>query len=180
MAEKTIRQEVIDYKKSRGMGKYDALTEKELERFERGWADMMVKIWQEKLVLLGAVHTGALYRSMGYNIVGENGRNRQIAHRFLLYGLYVENGSGNGYKRGNGGNLAIRDEEYRKQHKMGKTREKRFWFSKRYYASIQKLYDIEARAYSLQYVNKVREGLTQQMMNIQGSGFRIARTNSPL
>lgn len=180
MPGQTIRQTVLEYKKAKGMGKYDALTPEELDRFERGWADMMVKIWQEKITRLGIIRTGALYRSLNYNIVGQNGRNRQIAHRFLLYGLYVENGTGRGYKRGNGGNLYFLDRGYRRAHHLGEPRKKRVWFARRYYASIQKLYDIEARAYSLQYVNKVREGLTQQMMNIQGSGFRIARTNSPL
>ncbi|MBQ6203604.1 MAG: hypothetical protein IJK46_05865 [Prevotella sp.] len=38
----------------------------------------------------------------------------------------------------------------------------------------------DVRKYTGLTVNKVREGLIQQMMNIQGSGFRIARTNSPL
>ena len=49
MPGQTIRQAVLEYKKAKGMGKYDALTPEELDRFERGWADMMVKIWQEKM-----------------------------------------------------------------------------------------------------------------------------------
>lgn len=180
MAQQTIRQTALDYKKAKGMGKYDALTPEELDRFEQGWADMMIKIWQEKITRLGIIRTGALYRSLGYNIVGQNGRNREIAHHFLLYGLYIENGTGNGYKVGNGGDLHFLGKDYRRAHHLGEPRKKRAWFAWRYYASIQKLYDIEARSYSLQYANKLREGLAQQMMNIQGSGFRIARTHSPL
>ena len=39
----------------------------------------------------------------------------------------MANGTGNGYRRGNGGNLEILDKNYRKQHGMGRQREPRDW-----------------------------------------------------
>ena len=36
--------------------------------------------------------------------------------KFLQYGIYVDLGTGKGYKRGNGGDLKFLGKDYRKEH----------------------------------------------------------------
>jgi len=67
------------------------------------------------------------------------GYDMQATFRFLQYGLYVDAGTGNGYRRGNGGNLQILDKDYRRSHKMGKGRTRRPWFSRSWYISREVL-----------------------------------------
>ena len=43
----------------------------------------------------------------------------QLTFEFLQYGLYVDAGTGRGYKRGNGGDLYFLAKDYRKEHKLG-------------------------------------------------------------
>ncbi len=95
------------------------------------WFDKMVQIWGDKLDLQGVYDTGALRRS-----VMSAGKGRPLIddHRiamtfnFLLYGIYVDLGVGNGYRHGNGGDLEILDDVYRHEHKMGNKRVRKSWF----------------------------------------------------
>ena len=48
-------------------------------------------------------------------------------------------GTGNGYTRGNGGDLEILNPTYRYKHHLGKQRERRPWFSRSWYISTQVL-----------------------------------------
>ena len=71
------------------------VTQSDIYAYERGWAEEMVKIWKEKIMHYRIRHTGALYNSVQATSFG--GSSRTIAHKFLLYGLYQETGTGNGY-----------------------------------------------------------------------------------
>lgn len=125
------------------------VSEADIHAWEKGWADEMVNIWQEKIIHYRIRHTGALFRSV--QATQHGGASRMIAHKFLLYGLYQAAGTGNGYKRGNGGNLEFLDPAYRVKHHLGKARERKPWFAPRYYASIMKLNDMEGMFYGEQY-----------------------------
>ena len=94
-------------------------------------------------------HTGALFNSVQATSFG--GSSRTIAHKFLLYGLYQEAGTGNGYYHGNPGDLEFLDPEYRAKHHLGEPRQRRPWFNRKYYASIMKLNDMEGYFYGEEY-----------------------------
>lgn len=129
------------------------MTEEELRKYERGWADTLVDILHERLMMLSIRDTGALYDSVRRGVVTD----RTIEHRFLEYGIYVANGTGNGYKRDNGGYLQILDKEYRKEHGLKKKRKPRDWFFKRYHYSIHRLNEKEAEFYGDQYQGMIKE-----------------------
>jgi len=73
-----------------------------------GWQDLMMTIWQERLRLHDVGVTGALESSFQSPVIAWDGdMPRAIEHSFLLYGLYVEAGVGNGYRHGNRGDLGF-------------------------------------------------------------------------
>lgn len=131
------------------------MTQAELKVWEQGWTAEMVKIWEEKIMQYRIRHTGALFNSLS-GAAGE----RTIEHKFLMYGIYQARGSGNGYTKGNGGNLQVLDPEYRAKHNLRKTREKRPWFMKKYYRSIMVLNEFEGHFYGQAYMGALFQALT--------------------
>ena len=105
--------------------------------FQERWARKMVDIWTDRLVMLGAVDTGELLRSVKRGATALSEAESLLTFHFLDYGIYVDAGTGRGYKRGNGGDLKFLGKDYRKQHKLGKPREKRPWFTKSWNISLR-------------------------------------------
>lgn len=56
-----------------------------------------------------------------------------------MAGIYVDLGVGNGYRRGNGGNLPFLDPVYRHEHHKGMPRARRPWFNVSWFISTQVL-----------------------------------------
>ena len=112
-----------------------------IREYAQGWQDKMIEIWRDRLDLLGVRDTGALRASVqkGHFDMGDAGG--AMAFRYLQYGIYVDLGVGNGYRRDNGGDLEILNPTYRLEHKMGKKRERRLWFSRSWYISTMVLKD---------------------------------------
>lgn len=132
------------------------VTEQDIREWERGWAEMMVKIWRENILRLGIVDTGRLHNTMSHRVTDLSGQ-ITIAHEFMMYGIYVARGVGRGYRRGNSGKddengLQFLGKSYRKAHKMGKARKKRDWFSKKYLRSIRVLSEVERDLYGEAYM----------------------------
>lgn len=127
------------------------VTQQDIYAYERGWANEMVNIWKEKILHYRIRHTGALFQSIRINSLS-NGNH--IFHRFLMYGIYQNNGVGNGYFHGNSGkddNQGLQFLRRSDPRHANKHRQPRPWFSRRYYASVLKLRDIEALLYGYQY-----------------------------
>lgn len=95
----------------------------------------MIDIWTERIKLLGVVDTGALLRSPVKLPVQHDGRflDLTLSQTFLEYGLWQDLGVGREVPHGNPGDIG-RD----------KKRERRRWFSVKYYASVMKLRDFMA------------------------------------
>lgn len=90
----------------------------ELERYERGWSRMMLDIWREKIIQLSITDSGALQDSLHEVIT--TGRVTTIEHNFLIYGLFVAAGVGNGFYQGNPGDLPFMGSQYREgKHAYG-------------------------------------------------------------
>lgn len=140
-------------------------TEEQLLKFERGWCDMMVDIWHDRMMQLHVKDTGALIGSVKGGVT--DGTMKVITHKFLEYGIYVAAGVGNHYAHDNGGDLEFLDPEYRKKHGLnrprkrgpkwkggytsGKPRKRRDWFSRKYIYSIHRLNEKEAAFYGEAY-----------------------------
>lgn len=92
----------------------------ELGQYEEGWAKLMIDMWHEQLAKVRAIDTGNLYGSIHATTVP--GEEAVITHTFALYGIYVEAGTGHGFKRGNGGDLPFLGYEYREEHDLNRPR----------------------------------------------------------
>ena len=134
------------------MGK---IADKSQEEYIRGWTEMMITIWKEKIFRYGVVNTGALAGELS----GKSSEDSSLL-KFLSYGIYQAYGVGNGYKRGNGGNLEFLDPEYRKKHKLGKPRKRRNWFTPRLYSSVLVLQRAMAELYQHDVVNTICDVLS--------------------
>lgn len=117
------------------MAQRDPIAER--EKFVEGWNKTMVDIWIERIRLLDVVDTGALLASPLKLPVRADGRFYDItlSQTFLEYGLWQDLGTGREVPIGNPGDIG-RD----------KVRERRRWFSTKYYSSIMKLRDFMGRS----------------------------------
>ena len=70
-----------------------------IREYSQGWFDKMVEIWRDRLDVLGVHDTGYLRGSVkkGHFSIGESGGS--LAFQYLEYGIYVDLGVGNGYRR---------------------------------------------------------------------------------
>lgn len=114
-------------------------TSAQSEAYTRQWYTKMLQIWRDRIDLMGIVRTGALRSSISGAGLRAEKYDIQATYRFLLYGLYVDAGTGNGYRKGNGGNLRILDKGYRREHSLGSRRTRRPWYSRSWYISREVL-----------------------------------------
>ncbi len=118
------------------------------EKWIKGWSELMVDIWHEKLVQLYVGKTGALSRSIEeYRFIG-TGDSFSITHAFRYYGIYVDRGTGKEFKKGNQGDLGFTP-----------VREPKKWFSLKYYASYMNLKEFLERSYGEDFVLMMKETL---------------------
>lgn len=107
----------------------------ERRKFVEGWNDTMIKIWAERIQLLDVMNTRALLRSLRQSPVHADGRFYafELSQSFLEYGIWQDLGTGREVPIGNTGDIG---------HK--KVRERRRWFSTKYYSSTLRLRDFMA------------------------------------
>ncbi len=112
-----------------------ALTPEEERRYVTAFNSTMIKIWRKRIALLKVIDTGALYRStlaVGMNIDGKV-TSITLSLRFNTYGIFQNHGTGREVPRGNPSDIG-RD----------KVRQRRKWFSTKYYASVMNLKEFMA------------------------------------
>lgn len=171
-------------------------SQKEIDAYNRGWASFMVNILQEQIDRLKVTDSGSLYSSVKELI--QTGTVTTIEHKFLMYGIYVAAGVGNGFSHDNGGDLLFMGDSYRNAHgrynsrqvgaglsehamlspkydhitvrhgknagkeaalTSGGKRQPRDWFFKKYYYSLHKLNETNARFFGSAY-----QGLTSSFL----------------
>ena len=144
-------------------------TDAELKQYEKEWLDRMIDFWREKMAQLKIIDTGRLYSSLVGSMTGAD--NMTLEHRFLLYGIYVERGTGYGYEHNNGGDLGFLEPGYRHEtgldkprkrgpkwgggYTSGDVRHKREWMERKYYYSVMRLNETLAAHYGEQYKGMV-------------------------
>ena len=106
--------------------------QEEREKYIKAWNETMLHIWQERITLLEVIDTGRLLASPVALPVRADGRCVEVtlSQEFLEYGLWQDYGVGRETPRGNSGDIG-----------HAKVRQRRPWFSKRYYASVLNLRD---------------------------------------
>ena len=102
----------------------------ERQKFVTAFNDTMLRIWQEQITLLGVIDTGALLASPKALPLRADGRFMEVglSQAFLEYGLWQDYGTGRETPLGNSGDLG-----------RAKKRQRRRWFSRKYYASVMNL-----------------------------------------
>lgn len=107
------------------------------QKFVEAWNKTMIDIWDERIYKLKVIDTGALWRSPLQLPVRADGRFYDItlSQNFLEYGLWQDLGVGREVPHGNSGDIG-RD----------KVRERRRWFSVKYYSSVMNLRDFMAES----------------------------------
>ena len=104
----------------------------EREQYVRAWNETMIKIWQERITLLEVIDTERLLHSVSALPIQSDGRffEMTISEQFVEYGLWQDYGTGRETPRGNKGDIG-----------RTKVRQRRPWFSKKYYSSVLNLRD---------------------------------------
>lgn len=117
------------------MAERDPIAER--EKYVEGWNKTMIDIWRERITLLDVIDTRALLASPIALPVRADGRFYDItlSQTFLEYGLWQDLGVGREVPIGNPGDIG-RD----------KNRERRRWYSTKYYSSFMRLRDFIAQS----------------------------------
>ena len=107
----------------------------EREKFVSAFNETMLKIWKEQMTLLDVIDTGALLASPKALPIRADGQFIELglSQSFLEYGLWQNFGTGKETPRGNKGDMGRK-----------KVRQKKPWFSRKYYASVMNLRDFLA------------------------------------
>jgi len=126
----------------------------ERRKYFEAWSKMMLDIWREKIERLQVWDTWELHRSImegSMLLSGDNYDYVQIVHSFVEYGVYQDMGVGNGFRRGNGGDLGFTP-----------LREPRPWLSPKFFSSVMNLKDQVARMYGEEFCGIMMNVLNDQ------------------
>jgi len=151
----------------------------------------MVRIWREQIALLGAVDTGALYRSTVAVSMTADGKYTSISlsQKFNLYGLFVDYGTGSNTPRGNPGDISCKRGQSRacssyaersrnrceayigrdnarkrsSQSAFVVKRRKNRWFSRKYFASVMNLREFFADNLGKDMADTISNALTRDI-----------------
>lgn len=126
----------------------------EREKYVRAFNSTMIKIWREQIILLGAIDTGALYRSVVAVGMKADGKYTSISlsQKFNLYGLYVDYGTGSNTPKGNPGDIGKANARKRKR-----------WFSRKYFASVMNIREFFADNLGKDLADTVSNALTRDL-----------------
>lgn len=117
------------------------------KHYVEAFNDTMINIWAEKIQKFDIIDTGTLLRSLsGLHtvILKSDYSSFEISEEFVEYGLYQDRGTGKETWKGNPGDISRKFDAAGNKLRVDKIREKRPWFSKKYFASVMNLKDFMA------------------------------------
>ncbi len=124
-------------------------------KFILAFNSTMVKIWRERITMLGVVDKGTLFGSVIgiYQNVNADATEFRLDQEFMTYGIWQNYGVGKEVCRGNPGDIG-----------RPKLHEKRPWFDIKYYASVMKLRDFLGESLSQQYIAMMSNALSDRTL----------------
>lgn len=127
----------------------------EREKYINAFNNTMVEIWKEQIILLGVIDTGQLLESPVGIRCDKDDRITTItlSQSFLEYGLWQDYGTGREVARGNPGDIG-----------RAKVRQKRPWFSRKFYASFMNLKEFMADSIGREFIGIVSDALDSDKM----------------
>lgn len=119
-------------------------------KFVEAWNKTMIDIWQEKIFKYKIYDTGNLYRSPLALAIRADGRffDITLSQSFAEYGIWQDLGTGREKWIGNPGDIG----DTTKSGEPRNFRERRPWFSPKYYASVMNLRDFYAESLGQEFV----------------------------
>jgi len=126
--------------------------QQEREKYVMAFNKTMVDIWKERITLLDVRDTDLLLNSPVGLEVRHDGRfcEVQLSQAFLEYGLWQDFGVGKETPRGNSGDLG-----------RPKVRQRRPWFSKKYYASVLNIREFMADNMGKEFVGIISDAFAE-------------------
>jgi hypothetical protein len=123
------------------------------ENWVMSFNDTMLRIWQEKITLLGVIDTGRLLASPKALPVRADGRFFEVglSQAFLEYGLWQDYGTGRETPRGNPGDIG-----------KTKRRQRRKWFRAKYYASVMRTKEFLEENLGWQFAGIIADALDKK------------------
>lgn len=133
------------------------------KKYVEAWNKTMIDIWQERINKLGIVDTGSLWRSPLALAVRADGRFYDItlSQNFLEYGIWQDLGVGREVPHGNPGDIG-----------HDKVRERRRWFSVKYYSSVLNLRDFMAESLGNEFKNMFCAALDSDRLKNQTEFYK--------
>ena len=130
------------------------------QRYVAAWNETMIKIWCEKIRELKVIDTGQLLNSVVSLGVQADGRffEVKITQQFLEYGLWQDYGTGKEVYRGNPGDI------YPNEKGRHKNRQRKQWFSNKYFSSVMKMKDFLADSVGEQFVGVMSNAFRDEFM----------------
>ena len=122
----------------------------ERQKYVAAFNDTMIKIWKERITLLDVIDTKTLLNSpvsLGYKADGKL-VDVHLTQAFREYGLWQDYGTGRESPRGNPGDIG-----------RAKVRQRRRWFSIKYYASFMNIKEFYADNLGKEFIGIINEAL---------------------
>jgi hypothetical protein len=122
----------------------------ERQKYVAAFNDTMIKIWKERITLLDVIDTKTLLNSpvsLGYKADGKL-VDVHLTQAFREYGLWQDYGTGRETPRGNPGDIG-----------RAKVRQRRRWFSIKYYASFMNIKEFYADNLGKEFFGIINEAL---------------------
>lgn len=122
----------------------------ERQKYVMAWNETMIKIWKEQITLLDVIDTGRLLNSPVSIRTQADGKfsEVQLSQAFLEYGIWQDYGTGKEVARGNSGDIG-----------RNKKRQRKPWFSYKYYASVMNIKDFMADSLGRQFQGIIADAL---------------------
>ena len=129
-------------------GQLEQKSIKAREKYVSAFNGTMLKIWRERITLLGVIDTGKLLRSPISVRMDADGKfaHCELSLAFLEYGLWQDYGVGREVYRGNPGDIG-----------RPKKRQRRPWFSKKFFASFMNLKEFMADSLGQEFVGMLHD-----------------------
>lgn len=115
----------------------------ERRKYVSAFNNTMINIWKEQITLLGVIDTGTLLNStVAINLrTDQSVTEVELSQEFREYGLWQDYGVGRETPRGNSGDIG-----------RAKKRQRRRWFSRKYFASVFNIRDFMADSLGREFV----------------------------
>lgn len=127
----------------------------------KAWADVVIKMWESKILLMDVYDTGTLYNHFVSHVLSNSGGDvSRIDFIFGMYGIYADMGVGKETARGNSGDLgsvAKFDEKYQATRLK---RQPRLWYSTVFFREVMKLRFFLEHEYGRQAALALSEGMS--------------------